>query len=230
MTNNRLLVILMLMLSASGLHAQCECIPRQKTPPADSTIVLYGTHKVIPDIYKAPILLALSHFPELRDTRIRFRVRHAQSPLTTNRDWRYYFAHFGLGRRAFVVTISDSTTTKLSPILFGRLPFDAKVGVAGHELSHVSDFRHKNLFGWLRLGAGHLSSRYVDRLEFATDSLCIAHGLGYSLLAWSCFVRSAFGLQPSAQAGNSKLLFKGRERYMNPSTILLRLKNGNTPN
>ena len=35
----------------------------------------------------------------------------------------------------------------------------------------------------------NVSSRYIDRFEFKTDSICIAHGLGYQLLAWSSFVR-----------------------------------------
>lgn len=180
----------------------------------------YGTDKQMPENIKGPILLALSHYPELRKTRIRFRIRHALSPLTTNRDWGYYFRHLGLGRRAFVVTISDRTTTRLTPILFNHLDFAAQTGVIGHELAHVSDFRHKNLFGWLRLGLGHLSARYVDRLEFGTDSLCIAHGLGYNLLAWSCFVRRALEVQAWQGAASGKLPFNGRERYMNPSTIL----------
>jgi len=107
----------------------------------------YGAYKVIPESCKAPILLALSHFPELRGSHVRFRIRHALSPLTTNRDWGYYFRHFGLGRRAFVITISDRTTTRLSPILFNQLDFAAQTGVIGHELSHVSEFKHKNLFG-----------------------------------------------------------------------------------
>jgi len=185
----------------------------------------FGSRKQIPASVKEPVLMALSHFPELRNTRIRFRIRHALSPLTTNRDWGYYFAHLGFGRRAFVVTISDRSAEKLTPILFNRLDFDAQVGVAGHELCHVSDFKHKHLFGWFRLGLGHLSARYVDRLEFGTDSSCIAHGLGFNLLAWSCFVRRALQVQGWQGAGNGTLPFKGRERYMNPSTIAARLQN-----
>lgn len=208
--------------------AQCEQVSGHVMKLTDVDVnclrMEYGSHKQIPENIKIPILLALSHYPELARTRIRFRVRHALSPLTTNRDWGYYFRHLGLGRRAFVVTISDRTTARLTPILFSNLDFAAQAGVAGHELSHVSDFRHKNLFGWFSLGLGHLSAHYVDRLEFGTDSLCIAHGLGYNLLAWSCFVRNALDLKAWHGATGGKLPFNGRERYMNPSTILARLK------
>jgi len=147
----------------------------------------------IPSSWRVIIGKGLERYPELAHTRIRFRVRHARSPLTTNRDWVAFLLHFG--RQAYIVTISDRTIPKLSPILFDSLDEGAKLGVIGHELGHVSDFSRRNLSGWLSLGLGHLSSRYLDRMEFATDSLCIAHGLGK----------------------------KPRERYMNPETIIARL-------
>jgi hypothetical protein len=213
--------------AAISALAQCDLVEANVVHAGDVDVDRlskeFGANKQIPDSIRTPILLALSHFPELRTTPIRFRIRHTLSPLTTNRDWGYYFRHFGVGRRAFVVTISDQTTARLSPILFRRLGFNAQVGVAGHELSHVSDFMHKNLFGWLGLGIGHLSAKYVDRFEFGTDSACIAHGLGYNLLAWSCFVRNALAVKAWHGATTGTLPFKGRERYMNPGTILARL-------
>jgi hypothetical protein len=218
---------ILLMIPGIYVFGQCEAAKLREISPSAIDVVelkkAYGDRKQIPEIYKTQILAALSHFPELRNTPIRFRIRHSHSPLKTNRDWGYYFGHLGFGRRAFVVTISDSSTAQLSPVLFSRLPFNAQIGVAGHELSHVSNFSHKNLFGWIRLGIGHLSSHYVDKMEFGTDSLCIVHGLGYQLLAWSCYVRSAW--QVRVMDRNDRLPFKGRERYMNPSTILARLEN-----
>jgi len=164
----------------------------------------------IPLSWRAPISKALASYPELARTQIRFRMRHARSPLTTNRDWMAFLLHFG--RQAYIVTISDRTVPALSPILFDSLDEGAKLGVIGHELSHVSNFSRRNLFGWLSLGFGHLSSRYLDRMEFATDSLCIAHGLGCALLDWSLFVRRKVRTRKMT-----------RERYMNPETIIARL-------
>jgi hypothetical protein len=222
-----LVTVIISVTPGNRLLAQCEEVANHPIIASEfDTACLekeYGFRKEIPAAYKMPILIALSHFPELRRTRIRFRVRHARSPLTTNRDWSYYFSHFGLGRRAFVVTISDKTIPRLTPILFGNMTAEARVGVAGHELSHVSSFQRIDLFGWLRLGIGHLSARYVDRMEFGTDSICIAHGLGYDLLAWSCFVRNALQIPAWHGATKARLPFHGRERYMNPSTIWSRI-------
>jgi hypothetical protein len=175
-----------------------------------------------PAPWRQPILTALAYYPEITHTRIKFRVKHARSPLTTNLDWLAFLFHFG--RQAYIVTISDRTIPALSPILFDSLDEGAKLGVIGHELSHVSNFSRRNFFGWVSLGVGHLSSRYLDRMEFATDSLCIAHGLGYALLDWSIFVRHALSKGNWRGAANVEEKKKGRERYMNPETIIARLK------
>ena len=222
-----LFICLFLFLRVTPALGQCEAAVEHAValPGATELEQLtrdYGRYKTIPIQDRVAILLALSHFPELRATRIRFRVRHVHGPLTTNRDWSDYLRHFGFGTRAFMITISDSTESRLMPILLGRMDLNAQVGVLGHELSHVSDFSHRHLFGWLRLGIGHLSMRFVDRMEFATDSLCIAHGLGYQLLAWSCFVRQALGIPKYGGSGHPDMP-KDRERYMEPKTILTRL-------
>jgi len=180
----------------------------------------YGRNKSIPTIYRMPVLMALSHFPELTDTRIRFIIKHVHGPLTTNRDWGYFLGHWG--RKAFTITISDSTEARLEPILLGKMDLNAQVGVIGHELSHVSAFSRMRLPGWFGVGFGHLSTRYIDRMEFATDSLCIAHGLGYQLLSWSCLVRRSLGITKYGGSAHPDMPPK-RERYMNPSTIIARL-------
>jgi len=180
----------------------------------------YGRNKTIPSAFRMPVLMALSHFPELKDTRIGFVVKHVHGPLTTNRDWGYFLSHWG--RKAFKITISDSTAARLEPILLGKMDLNAQVGVIGHELSHVSAFSRMHLVGWLKVGIGHLSTRYIDRMEFATDSLCIVHGLGYQLLAWSCYVRRSLGITQYGGSAHPDMPPK-RERYMNPRTIVARL-------
>ncbi|HSC39768.1 MAG TPA: hypothetical protein VLD19_17910, partial [Chitinophagaceae bacterium] len=142
--------------------------------------------------YRPQLLQAFSHFPELTHTAIQIRIKHAYSPLSTRPRWSTIFR--SRDKRAYIITISDSSVSKLAPILFMRLTYEAQVGVLGHELSHVADFSHKRLFGLIRIGVGHLSGRYLDRFEYKTDSLCIEHGLGNYLLAWSIFVREALQL------------------------------------
>ncbi len=180
----------------------------------------------IPQLYRAPVEAALVHFPELAQTRIHVRIRHQYTPLSTRPSW---FNIFRRGdKRLYIITISDKTISRLEPILFNQLSYEAQIGVAGHELSHVADFRRRNFFSLLRVGWGNFSSRYLDRLEYKTDSICIQHGLATNLLAWSQFVRNALHVKNWRGANNIGERQPGKERYMNPETIEAIIKKGQT--
>jgi hypothetical protein len=89
----------------------------------------------------------------------------------------------------------------------------------GHELCHVLDFKSKSLLESLRNVVGHLSPRFLDRMEYNTDLNCIKHGLGKELEVHSRHVRSA--MQVHNWRGVDYVYSKEEihERYMNPSTI-----------
>ncbi|MEO8770203.1 MAG: hypothetical protein ABI402_08965 [Ferruginibacter sp.] len=180
----------------------------------------FSQHKIIPVAYEKPILLALCYFPELIDVDIEFRIKHVITPLASRPAWTSILK--GKTGRKYVITISDTSNKQLSPILFKELDFDAQVGVIGHEISHVVDFNRKNTLGVLRVGIGNLSSKFLDKFEYGTDSICIAHGLGYQLLAWSIFVRKALMHENWDGADNINSAMT-RERYMNPGTIRRRI-------
>ena len=181
----------------------------------------FGKNKEYPQLYETQILIALSYYPELRNTPIHFRIKERHTPLSTRSSWA------GLlkteERRGYVVTISDSTEGMLTPILFQHLPFNAQIGVIGHELGHVIEFSSMAVLNIMGHAASNVSSKYVDHFEFKTDSICIAHGLGYQLLAWSNYVRQAMHKYNWDGADNVHKPMT-RERYMNPETIEKRIQ------
>ena len=125
-------------------------------------------------------------------------------------------------KRDYEITISDSTEQMLTPILFQNLPFNAQIGVIGHELGHVIEFSSMVTIRIMEHAANSISSKYVDHFEFETDSICIAHGLGYQLLSWSTYVRHVMHKDNWDGADNVHKPMM-RERYMNPSTIQKRI-------
>jgi hypothetical protein len=181
----------------------------------------YGENKTLIDQFGLQTLIALSYFPELKHTSIRFIYKSTRSPLTT-RPLFPALLHKGRKRR-FSITISDSSIAKLEPILLKSMDFNAQVGVLGHELSHVSDFSRRSFFSLMGSGISHVSSSYIDRFEFRTDSICIGHGLGYQLLSWSSFVRRTLHSENYDGSDNIDMPVMNRERYMNPSTIKARI-------
>lgn len=108
------------------------------------------------------------------------------------------------------------------PILFQNLPFNAQIGVIGHELGHVVEFSCMATIKIVEHAASNVSSKYIDHFEFKTDSICITHGLGYQLLAWSTYVRKVMHKDNWDGADNVHKPMV-RERYMNPSTIRKRI-------
>jgi hypothetical protein len=179
----------------------------------------YAANKVIPVEYQKPILIALSYFPELKNVKIIFRIKKQFGCFVTKPNFISVFKR--KNHRTYIITISNQTIDTLKPLMFQNLTFEQQVGVIGHELSHVADFNSKKIFQTIRVGVGHLSKKYIDRMEFNTDRICIMHGLGSYLLAHSKYVREVMNVH---NWRGSDFVLKGNgsgkyERYMNPDTI-----------
>ena len=88
-----------------------------------------GANKKIPSEYEKQILLALSYFPELTNTHIIFRIKHAHSPLSARPSWLSVIRR--KESRVYLITISDSSEKAIMPLLYRNMPFNAQVGVIG---------------------------------------------------------------------------------------------------
>lgn len=197
----------------------CPILVRASNEQAIDSLQQYGNNKEIPEQYKKPILTALSYFPELKNVHIIFRIRKAYTPLTTKPDFAGVFKR--KDHRTYIITISNQTIDTLKRLLFQNLTFEEQVGVMGHELSHVVDFNSKNFPQTVSVGIGHLSKKYIDKMEFNTDRICVMHGLGEYLIAYSKHVRETMHVHnwrgvDYVNKGNGN---GQHERYMNPDTI-----------
>ncbi|MCP9768026.1 hypothetical protein EGI22_08880 [Lacihabitans sp. LS3-19] len=112
----------------------------------------------------------------------------------------------------YTIAVSSETIPRLAPILFDSLSLNGRIGVLAHELSHVADFQSHSRWYMVKVFFQHLSSKKMDTFEYNTDLICIQHGLGYQLLAWSR------DTQKQMAKGSMKIDFKN-ERYMYPETI-----------
>jgi hypothetical protein len=172
-------------------------------------------YKIIPEMFKDVIRIALLYYPELSATRIEFRIKKAKAPLAARPTIGGILRR--PSKRKYIITISNKTTDKTSPIRLKNLGFNAQVGVIGHELAHISQYNSKRFFYFIGLAIQHLSGRSMDKFENQTDRRCIEHGLGYQLLSWSEEVRKRLSRESWAGVNNSG---RKRERYMNPGTII----------
>jgi hypothetical protein len=185
--------------------------------PVEDSLNQYANNKQIPGEFRLPILTALSYFPELKNIHINFVVKKAYTPLSTRPACRSMVKR--KGHRTYIITISDQTIDTISHLLYKNLTFTEQVGIMGHELSHAVDFNSKNFFQSSGNVIGHLSKRFVDKMEYKTDLICIQHGLGKYLETYSLHVRKT--MHVDYWRGVDHVFEKDDhiERYMNPATI-----------
>lgn len=203
-----------------GIHTLNAQIAPQKTiTPSFITTYLSDSlsiNKRMDTTFRMQIQGALLFYPELKNSRIKFRIRNVKSPLAARPTFWAIFQK--PENRTYLITISKKTSERFTPILLKNLSFNAQVGVLGHELSHISFYNKQKGVYFIKLLFMQLNAKAMDNFENDTDKRCIAHGLGYQLLSWSTEVREKLHIKTWKGVDNNGTL--ERERYMSPTSIL----------
>jgi predicted SprT family Zn-dependent metalloprotease len=203
-----------------GMHTLNAQIAPQKTITPDFINAhlndSLSINKQMNSIFALQIKGALLFYPELKNSRIKFRVRNVKSPLAARPTFWAIFQK--PENRTYLITISSKTSERFTPILLKNLSFNAQIGVLGHELSHISFYNRKKGVYFIKLLFMQLNAKAMDNFENDTDKRCIAHGLGYQLLSWSTEVREKLHIKTWKGVDNNTML--ERERYMSPTSIL----------
>ena len=155
-----------------------------------STLDRFGTNKVIPDLLREEILLALSYYPELLPTHIEFlilspsikkSIMQAQPLVLTLFRPKY--------RRGYVIKISRCFKGDVQPLPIETIPQNILIGWVGHELGHIMDYLDRSVWSMARYGLGYLfSRRYFMQAERTADLHAISHGLGQKIIATKNFI------------------------------------------
>ncbi|MEO5500431.1 MAG: hypothetical protein ABIR31_03220 [Ginsengibacter sp.] len=167
-----------------------------------------GAHKSFLSEIKAPALIALSWYPELKDDEIVFKYKNINS---TARTTMTFFSIFKNNNKKFIIYINRDSTR--NGIALEDISVSAMVGLIGHELAHVEIFKQKKFFGLLFWGFKYLFQKQQKQLEIDTDKLTIQKGLGWPLYAWADFVLN------HSHAKDSYIKMK-TNKYLSPSQIL----------
>ena len=142
----------------------------------------------LPLTYRKAAMIALSYYPELKNTRIIFREKNIKTTMATRPRMDFLFHH--KGKRVYCIFF-DTKVKNEDGLLPAEVPFNALIGLIGHELAHVIDYRHKSAIGIVTTGVRYIGHQYRERLENATDRETISRGLGWQLYDWSEFVLEA---------------------------------------
>ncbi len=172
------------------------------------------TNKEIPHIIQEQIFSALSHYPELADTHIRFKftrslggsimaARPVVASLFGDRKNRQYEILISA-----VFKLSDS----IEPI--HQVEDDVLIGWIGHELGHIMDYEQRSTIGIARFGLLYwLSKRYIRKAERVADTFAVQRGIAPYLLATKNFILTHSGL-------SEKYKNKIASLYLSPDDIV----------
>lgn len=163
------------------------CYAQQSTMKQKDSLEF--SNKIVPDIIWRETYVALSHYPELKDTPIEIRFKknikksfmQAQpkiSGLFKNRKNRSYFIFIN---EKFKIEdeIFDVTT----------VPPEVLIGWIGHELGHIMDYRDRSAVDLMWFGVKYITSKnYIREAERAADTYAVNHGLGENIIATKDFI------------------------------------------
>ncbi len=152
----------------------------------------FGRNKNLAEGFELQCLLALSHYPELKDAHIDFVVGDSYWPLSSRPEITSTILP-GVQRRLLVL-ISSGSADFWEPILLKNVPFNAQVGFIGHELAHSVYYQDKTALALIGVAYRYEYDRaFYTEFERDADKLAVERGLGYQLYDLAWFIRKAFG-------------------------------------
>ena len=170
----------------------------------------FSLNKTLDPAFELPSLIALSYYPELENHFIRFRQKNIKTTMQCVPRADFIFRK--KENRVYRISIDNKVKNKRG-LLLKDVPFNAQVGVIGHELAHVIDYNSKSGIGILLLGTGYLFHGKRRQIENRVDELAIAHGLGYQVSDFSNFVLNN-------QELNERYLKYKRKFYYSPTQLM----------
>jgi hypothetical protein len=174
----------------------------------------YGRNLVCPPAYKLPILIALSHYPELRNISIvvkfaKIGTTASCRPILTSKGT-HQDSIAAKHRRKYVIRINNKQ--KFEGVLLTDVPFNAKIGVFAHELSHIVDYERRGSFGLVKRAIDYSKTKSKRKFENQIDKITIEHGMGWQLYDWADFALN------KSNATDKYKAFK-RKVYLSPEQI-----------
>lgn len=172
------------------------------------------TNKTIPDEIRQEALVALSHYPELKDTHITFKFKKSIRKSTMQAQPTYDSIFRSRKTRRYLILISERFHIEDKDFKTTDVPQEVMIGWLGHELGHVMDYRRRSIPGMLSFGLGYLfSKKYLKQAERTADLFAVQHGMHAYIVATKNFILDNVHISPVYKARIERL-------YMSPAEIM----------
>lgn len=174
----------------------------------------FGWRKKIPEEIRTPALIALSHYPELKNIRIDFRFAEKKSTSVMSARPSLASIFRILEERKYVIYVRRRFMINGKLMLIEELPESILVGWIGHELGHIMDYKDRSVLSLIGFGIGYLVlGRYIRKAERRADEFAVRHGLRAEILETKNFILNNAHLP-------EKYKNKIRRLYLSPEEVM----------
>ena len=142
----------------------------------------YGTNKSFVNDLEFAALVTLSYYPELKDTKIKFKLKNTKTTMATRPGFQSFFTK--KNNRTYIVYV-DKEVKGNNGLLVVDVPFNAKVGLIAHEFEHILKYEQMNLMQIAKLGIHYANQDFKTTFERDTDRRVVERGLGWQLRDWA---------------------------------------------
>ncbi len=181
-----ILLVFLLALLALGLFSRSfvtdeELVDKRFCEP-DTNILKALTIEECPADIQPAAKIALSAYPELKNTSIKFEYATFRSvnaimaaqPIVN-------FKMFNKKTREYVIYINN-TKESAKESFFTNLPFEIQAGWLAHELAHILDYSDRSFLSMLGFVFNYIvNPGFIKKIERATDLITVNRGLGDEL-------------------------------------------------
>lgn len=172
------------------------------------------THKIVPDIIWREAYVALSHYPELKDTPIEFRFKDKIKKSFMQAQPVFSDLFKKRKNRGYIIFMNREFNIEGKKLHIDEVPSQVLTGWLGHELGHVMDYKNRHGFGLIWFGIKYMTSKnYIREAERAADTYAVNHGLGEYIIATKDFILNESQLSETYKS-RIKDLYLSQEEIM----------------
>ncbi len=134
--------------------------------PTSSALAFFGKNKTIPEEMQEVILTALSFYPDLANTHIKFIYKEEIRKSVMQAQPKVSTLFRPKSKRIYIVKISRYLKLDKEKLDISTLPFEVLVGWIGHELGHIMDYKDRSGMAMMGFGAKYwMSEKFLKKAE-----------------------------------------------------------------
>jgi len=144
---------------------------------------------IYPESIAGEVNLALSYFPQLKETSITFKFKSdiKKSTMQAQPDFKSLLKP--RAKRKYFIFISEKFKISGQEFKTINVPIEVLIGWLGHELGHILDYQHRGKFNMIWFGIKYLYlEKHIVEAERAADTFAVNQGMEDYILKTKNFI------------------------------------------